>query len=122
MGICIYSTNNNRPYNNKCNTFFDTIFLSFNKTGAFGKMTWAGVENYLKFFNDPTVWQATKNTIVYMLLSVPLGILLALIFAALLNSKIKGKSIYRAIYFLPIVVAPAAVAWFGNGYLIQIMV
>ena len=47
--------------------FFDTIFLSFNKTGAFGKMTWAGVENYLKFFNDPTVWQATKNTIVYML-------------------------------------------------------
>lgn len=90
--------------------FFDTIFLSFNKTGAFGKMTWAGVENYLKFFNDPTVWQATKNTIVYMLLSVPLGILLALIFAALLNSKIKGKSIYRAIYFLPIVVAPAAVA------------
>ena len=90
--------------------FFDTIFLSFNKTGAFGKMTWAGVENYLKFFNDPTVWQATKNTIVYMLLSVPLGILLALIFAALLNSKIKGKSIYRAIYFLPTVVAPAAVA------------
>lgn len=36
--------------------------------------------------------------------------MLALIFATLLNSKIKGSNIYRAIYFLPIVVAPAAVA------------
>lgn len=90
--------------------FFQTIILSFNETGAFGKMQWAGFDNYIKFFKDPVIWQATKNTIVYMILSVPVGIILALIFATLLNTKIKGKSIYRAIYFLPIVVAPAAVA------------
>lgn len=99
--------------------FFQTIFLSFNETGAFGKMEWSGFDNYVRFFNDPVIWGATKNTIVYMLLSVPLGIILALIFATLLNSKIKGKSIYRAIYFLPIVVAPAAVAmvwkWLFNA-------
>lgn len=99
--------------------FFQTIFLSFNETGAFGKMEWSGFDNYIRFFNDPVIWGATKNTIVYMLLSVPLGIILALIFATLLNSKIKGKSIYRAIYFLPIVVAPAAVAmvwkWLFNA-------
>lgn len=90
--------------------FFQTIILSFNETGAFGKMKWAGFDNYIRFFKDPVIWQATKNTIVYMILSVPVGIILALIFATLLNTKIKGKSIYRAIYFLPIVVAPAAVA------------
>ena len=90
--------------------FFQTIILSFNETGAFGKMEWAGFENYVRFFKDPVIWQATKNTIIYMILSVPIGIILALIFATLLNTKIKGKSIYRAIYFLPIVVAPAAVA------------
>lgn len=90
--------------------FFQTIILSFNETGAFGKMEWAGFDNYLRFFKDPVIWQATKNTIIYMILSVPVGIILALIFATLLNTKIKGKSIYRAIYFLPIVVAPAAVA------------
>lgn len=90
--------------------FFQTVILSFNETGAFGKMEWAGFDNYLRFFKDPVIWQATKNTIIYMILSVPIGIILALIFATLLNTKIKGKSIYRAIYFLPIVVAPAAVA------------
>lgn len=90
--------------------FLETIFLSFNETGAFGKTTWAGLENYKRFLEDPTIWSATQNTVLYMILSVPIGIALALVFAALLNSKIKGKDVYRAIYFLPIVVAPAAVA------------
>ncbi len=90
--------------------FLYTVYLSFNETGAFGNMKWAGVENYTRFFSDPVIWGATKNTIIYMIISVPIGIMLALIFATLLNSKIKGSNIYRAIYFLPIVVAPAAVA------------
>ena len=110
MGNITYSANYNRFIYIKCNSFFSTIILSFNETGAFGKMEWAGFENYVRFFKDPVIWQATKNTIIYMILSVPIGIILALIFATLLNTKIKGKSIYRAIYFLPIVVAPAAVA------------
>ena len=45
-----------------------------------------------------------------MVISVPLGILLALVLAALLNEKLKGKNIFRSLYFLPIIVAPAAVA------------
>lgn len=90
--------------------FFQTIFLSFNETGAFGKREWVGLDNYIRLFNDPAILQATKNTIIYTVISVSVGILLALIFASLLNQKIKGRSLYRAIYFLPIVVAPAAVA------------
>ena len=41
---------------------------------------------------------------------MPIGVFLSLIVAVLLNAKIKGKTVFRAIYFLPMVVAPAAVA------------
>ncbi len=90
--------------------FFYTIYLSFNSTGAFNSMQWSGLDNLKRMIHDPVVWKATSNTIWYMVLSVPLGILLAVVFAVLLNSKIKGKSIFRSIYFLPIIVAPAAIA------------
>lgn len=90
--------------------FFYTIYLSFNKSGAFGSMEWSGLDNYIRFFKDPMIWQATKNTLLYMVISVPLGILLALVFASLLNEKLKGRNIFRSLYFLPIIVAPAAVA------------
>ncbi|MFD3068855.1 carbohydrate ABC transporter permease, partial [Streptococcus agalactiae] len=61
---------------------------------------------YLKVFQ---VWQATWNTFKYTLLVVPLTVILALVLATLLNSKIKGKHVYRTIFFLPMVAAPAAV-------------
>ena len=52
-------------------------------------------------------------------MTVPVGVFLALILATLLNNNLKGKNIYRGIYFLPMVVAPAAVAmvwrWMFNG-------
>lgn len=99
--------------------FFYTIYLSFNEAGAFGSMKWSGLDNYIRFINDPVIWSATKNTLLYMVFSVPIGMIIALVFAAMLNSNIKGKSMYRAIYFLPIIVAPAAIAmvwkWLFNA-------
>lgn len=90
--------------------FFYSVYLSFCETGDFGAASFSGLENYIKFLEDPVVWTSTRNTLVYVLLTVPIGVAIALVFATLLNSKIKGKSIYRAIYFLPIVCAPAAIA------------
>lgn len=90
--------------------FFQTIYYSFCKTGDFGSSTFSGLENYKHFISDPMVWSATKNTLIYVILTVPVGVILALIFASLLNSKIKGRDLYRAIYFLPIVCAPAAIS------------
>lgn len=87
-----------------------TFYLTFFKTGAFGKGSkFVGLANYQKLLNDAQVWQATWNTIKYMLLVVPPTIIIALILAVLLNGKVKGKNIYRTIYFLPMVAAPAAV-------------
>lgn len=96
-----------------------TFILSFQKTGDFGSSQWAGFENYKCLFSDPAVWQATGNTLKYVLMVIPFIIIFSLLVAVLLNQKIKGKSIYRVIYFLPMVAAPAAVAmvwkWLFNS-------
>ena len=63
--------------------------------------------------------QVTWNSIYFCILTVPIGVFLSLLAAVLLNAKIKGKSAFRAIYFLPMVVAPAAIAmvwkWIFNA-------
>lgn len=98
---------------------FDTIRLSFSRTQTFGKSTFNGIENYVTMFSTPEFWKATRNTIWFCILTVPVGIAIALLVAVMLNAKVKFKSGFRAIYFLPMVVAPAAVAmvwrWMFNG-------
>lgn len=89
---------------------FQTMKMSFYKSGDFGRGDiFVGFANYQKLFADPEVWQATWNTIKYTLLVVPITVIFAIVLAVLLNSNIKGKHLYRTIYFLPMVAAPAAV-------------
>lgn len=99
---------------------FQTIYQSFLKTGAFGKgNTFVGFENYQRMFADTSIWQALFNTFKYTIIEVPFSIIIALVLAVLLNQKIKGRTLYRTIYFLPMVAAPAAVAmvwrWLYNS-------
>ena len=90
---------------------FQTIYQSFCKTGDFGKGNiFIGLANYQTVAQNPETWQAFWNTIKYALIEVPFGIVIALILAVLLNKKCAGRSIYRTIFFLPMVCAPAAVA------------
>ena len=90
--------------------FFDTIKLSFSKTLPFGLYELQGLDNYLEMFTSAEFWRANLNTIYFCVLTVPLGIFLSLLVAVMLNAKIKGRVAFRAIFFLPMVVAPAAVA------------
>lgn len=89
---------------------FQTLYLSFFKSGAFGKGNiFVGLENYKTMLLDVQVWHAVKNTLIYTCVVVPGTIVIALLLAVVLNSKIKGKGFYRTIYFIPMVAAPAAV-------------
>lgn len=99
---------------------FQTIYQSFFKTGAFGKGNiFIGLDNYKKVLTDVVVWQSLFNTFKYTIIEVPFSIAIGLILAVLLNRKIKGKSFYRTIFFLPMVAAPAAIAmvwrWLYNS-------
>lgn len=98
---------------------FQTMYLSFTKSGSFGKVTFVGLENYQNLIRDKLVIQSFINTFKYTLITVPLGVILSLLVAVLLNTKIRGKTIYRTLFFLPVVSAPAAVAmvwkWIFNS-------
>lgn len=97
----------------------DTIRLSFTRTQIFGISKPNGLRNYINMFSSEEFWKATWNTILFCILTVPVGVAIALLVAMLLNSKVRFKSGFRAIYFLPMVVAPAAVSmvwrWMFNG-------
>ena len=99
--------------------FIDTIVLSFSSAKVFGGREFVGLANYIKMFSSGEFWRATWNTVLFCILTVPVGVLLALVIAILLNARIKGKVAFRAIFFLPMVVAPAAVAmvwkWMFNA-------
>ena len=97
-----------------------TIKQSFYKTGDFGiGDKFVGLDNYVKMFSDGDIWQALLNTFKYAIVEVPFSIAIALVLAVLLNRKMRGRSIYRTIFFLPMVAAPAAVAmvwrWLFNS-------
>ena len=88
-----------------------TVYQSFCKTGDFGKGNiFIGFGNYQKLLADGEVWQSLWNTIKYAIIEVPFSVVIALLLAVLLNRKMKGVSVYRTIFFLPMVCAPAAVA------------
>ena len=91
--------------------FFNTIYQSFCKTGDFGRGNkFLGLANYQQVLTRAETWQSLWNTIKYAIIEVPFGIVIALLLAVLLNKKIAGRSVYRTIFFLPMVCAPAAVA------------
>ncbi|HKM05361.1 MAG TPA: sugar ABC transporter permease [Sphaerochaeta sp.] len=97
-----------------------TLYQSFCKTGDFGRGNiFIGLRNYTKLLSDASVIQALFNTFKYTLAEVPFSVLIALVLAAMLNRKIVGRSAYRTIFFLPMVVAPAAIAmvwrWLYNS-------
>lgn len=99
---------------------FQTIYQSFCKTGDFGRGNiFVGFDNYIKVFGDSEVWQSLINTLKYAIVEVPFSIVIALVLAVLLNRKMRCRSIYRTIVFVPMVAAPAAVAmvwrWLFNS-------
>ena len=99
---------------------FQTLDLSFYRSGDFGKGNiFVGFQNYIKMFSDPQVWDATMNTLKYTLIVVPITVCIAMLLAVALNRQIRGKGIYRTIYFIPMVAAPAAVTmiwrWLYNN-------
>ncbi|SNX52723.1 sugar ABC transporter permease [Thermoanaerobacterium sp. RBIITD] len=81
----------------------DSLILSFQKF-EYGKYTFVGIKNYEMLFKDPTFIKALENNFIYLIIQVPIMILLALIFATLVNSKfIKYKHFFRMSFFLPTV-------------------
>lgn len=96
-----------------------SLILSFYDWNLFNTPNFVGVGNYVKILHDNTFWQSLFNTIYFTIGSVPFSIVLSLILAVALNQKIKGLTLFRTIYFLPVVSSTVAIAlvwrWMYNN-------
>ncbi|WP_266064406.1 carbohydrate ABC transporter permease [Brucella intermedia] len=90
----------------------DVIIMSFQKwNGLDPERRFVGFSNYSAIFTaDPVFWVAFKNTIIWTLLSLVIPPVVGLLLALSLNQKIFGRNSLRAIFYLPVIIAPIAVA------------
>jgi raffinose/stachyose/melibiose transport system permease protein len=90
----------------------DVIQLSFMKwNGLNADKQWAGLENYRYVLTDDTVfWVAFRNTLIWTALSVIFPPLIGFALALALNQNIPGRSPLRALFYMPVIIAPIAVA------------
>jgi multiple sugar transport system permease protein len=95
-----------------------SLGISFTNWDLLTPPQWAGVQNYVKLWQDPTFWKVLKNTLFFTVTSVPLTVALGLVLALGLNRKMRGISWLRSAYFVPVVTSSFVIAlvwrWFYN--------
>lgn len=88
-----------------------SLYYSFTRYDLLRPAVWIGVGNYVELFTeDATFLKVIGNTLYYVLLSAPLGVISAFLMAALLNTKIMARPFFRAIFFFPAIVPSIVVA------------
>ena len=101
MFMCIYTS------------FFDA---TMNRDDIF-----IGFQNYVDLFNDPVFWTALKNTLIIVVVSVPVTCAFSLWIATLISKMhVTATSAFRCIFYLPVVTGSVAVTvvwkWMYNNY------
>lgn len=85
------------------------FYYSFTKYSVLSAPQWIGLNNYLKIFtNDKLFITSMWNTLYIVAFSVPLRLIVGFILAQLINQKVKGLTIFRTIYYLPVIIPIAA--------------
>ena len=96
-----------------------SIYFSFCDYDVLTNPVWVGTLNYRDMFTDSVFWKSLYNTFYFAAFALPLGMVIALLVAVLLNQEVKGRSVFRAIFFLPslipIVASSMVWLWILNG-------
>ncbi len=88
-----------------------SFYISLTRWDLVTEPRFVGADNFVSLFtSDRTFPKALSNTAYFALGASLPGLALALLFAILLNQKIRGRYIYRAIYFIPVIASTVAVA------------
>ncbi len=74
------------------------------------EQTFIGLENYRDILTSKDFWRVLKNTVYFTVLKLPADMVLALAVALLLNRPLRGLSLYRMAFFLPVVTSAVAVS------------
>jgi putative chitobiose transport system permease protein len=84
------------------------IYYSFTDYDIVRPPVWIGLGNYTRVFADPTFWLALTHSIIYLVVT-PILIALSIGLAIIVNRKLRGIEIYRALYFVPAVSGSIAI-------------
>jgi multiple sugar transport system permease protein len=87
-----------------------SFYLSLNDTDLLSISNFVGLRNYQQAFQAPLFAKALRATFLYTTLVVPLGTLVALAIAMMLNQNVRPMGFWRTVYYLPAVVSGVAVA------------
>ncbi|VEU83316.1 carbohydrate ABC transporter permease [Acholeplasma hippikon] len=88
-----------------------SLYISFTSYDMIASPRFIGIENYrILLFNDNIFWQSLGNTIYHVAIAIPLGMIVGVGLALLLNNKLKGISVYRTLFYLPNVVSIVAMS------------
>ncbi len=98
-----------------------TVFYSLCDYSVLSPPVFVGATNYRDLFTDAIFWRSVYNTFFYAAFAIPLGLLVSLTLAILLNFDLPGKGIFRTVFFLPSLVPLVCLAvlwqWMLNGEL-----
>lgn len=84
--------------------FFNSFFLKTLATPVPPRFAW--FQNYLALFSDGRFWNALMNSMVIMVIGIPIQSALALALALLLNKKFPGSRIVVALFLIPVMITP----------------
>lgn len=106
-----------------------SIVLTFHKWNIISPMEYIGLNNYIRLFKDEVFFKSLVNTLIFLVIHIPLQIIVALFLAEILNQKIKFRGFFRAAFFLPVIVSGVVVTilWqqlygFDTGLLNRLLV
>ncbi|GAA1283778.1 ABC transporter permease [Planotetraspora silvatica] len=88
----------------------NTVILSFTNAKPLGGGQFIGLGNYTRMFDDQQLVDALINSIVYMVVCVPLLTLLPLLLAVLVEKKLRGIAFFRIAFYTPVIASAVVVA------------
>lgn len=81
-----------------------SLYLSFTNYSGFGDAVPVGLDNYRHLVRDPLFWQSLGNTFYYTALAVPIGVVVAIALALMMNQNVREVALYRAVFYLPSII------------------
>ncbi|PKK96568.1 MAG: ABC transporter permease [Tenericutes bacterium HGW-Tenericutes-3] len=88
-----------------------SLYISFTNYNMIATPDFVGFENYrILFTNDNLFWKSLGNTVYHVAIAIPLGLVVGISLALLLNNKLRAMSIYRTMFYLPNVVSIVAMS------------
>lgn len=86
------------------------LYYSFTDYNVFQPAKWVGLKNYIQLFKNDLFYKSLQNTLYVTVIGLPLGLVVSLSLATLLNQQAKGLRVFRTLFYLPTVVPVVASA------------